>query len=86
MGGEGDAHRGVDAGELLDGEGVGERVGAAAPVLLGEGDAHQAELAHLGHELVGEGLGPVELLGHRRDLVASEVANGVSDQALLVRE
>ena len=40
-----DADRGVDPGQLLDRERVGERVGAAAAVLLRERDPHQAELA-----------------------------------------
>ena len=86
MGGQRDADRRVDPGQLLDGERVGERVGAAAAVLLGERDAHQPQLAHLRHELVGEGLGAVELLGDRRDLVAREVAHRVAEQALLVCE
>ena len=43
-----DRHRRVDPRELLDRERVGERVAAAAAVLLGEGDPHQVELAELG--------------------------------------
>ena len=70
--------------ELLDRERVGEGVCAASPVLLGEGDSHQAELAHLLDELVGEELLAVELLGDRRDLLAGEVADGVAQQPLLV--
>ena len=42
-----DRHRGVHARELLDRERVGERVAAAAAVLLGERDAHQVQLAEL---------------------------------------
>ena len=49
-----DRDRGVDARQLLDRERVGERVGAAAAVLLGERDAHQAQLAELAHDLVRE--------------------------------
>ena len=86
VGGHRDRHRGVDPGQLLDRERVGERVGAAAPVLLRERDAHQAELAHLRDELVGKRLGAVELLGDRRHLVAGEVAHGVAQQPLLVGE
>ena len=63
------ADRGVDPGQLLDRERVGERVGAAAAVLLRERDPHQPELAHLGDDLVGEALVAVELLGDRRDLL-----------------
>ena len=54
VGGERDADRGVDPRQLLDRERVGERVGAAAAVLLGERDPHQAQLAHLGDDLVRE--------------------------------
>ena len=86
MGGHRDADRGVDPGQLLDRERVGEGRGAAAAVLLRERDPHQPELAQLGDELVGERLRPVELLGHRRDLVAGELADGVAQQALLVGE
>ena len=44
VGGHRDADRGVHPRQLLDRERVGERVGAAAAVLLGERDAHQPEL------------------------------------------
>ena len=84
VGAQRDRDRGVDPGQLLDRERVGERVAAAAAVLLRERDPHQAELAHLRDELVGERLGPVELLGDRRDLVAGEVADRVAQQPLLV--
>ena len=49
----------------------------AAADLLGERDAHPPELAHLGHDLVGEALLPVELLGRGRDLLHGEVADGL---------
>ena len=81
-----DRDRGVDPGQLLDRERVGERVAAPAAVLLGERDPHQAELAHLRDQLVGERLRAVELLGDGRDLVAGEVADGVAQQPLLVGE
>ena len=56
VGGHRDADRGVDPGQLLDRQRVGEGVGAAAAVLLREGDPHQPQLAHLGDDLVGEAL------------------------------
>ena len=86
MGRKRDADGRVDPGQLLDGKRIGERVGAAAAVLLGERDAHQPQLAHLRHQLVWEGLGAVELLGDGADLVAREVAHRVADQALFVGE
>ena len=52
--GERDRDRRVDARELLDRDRVGERVAARAAELLGERDAHQPELGHLGDELVRE--------------------------------
>ncbi len=70
--------------KLLDRERVGERVGAAAAVLLAERDAHEPQLAHLRHQVVWEGLGSVELFGDRPDLVSGEVADRVADQALFV--
>jgi hypothetical protein len=76
----------VDARELLDRQRVGERVAARAAVLLGERDPHEPELAQLGDDLVREALLAVELLGHRRDLVAGEVADGLLDEAVVVGE
>ena len=84
VGGDRDRHARVHARELLDHERVGERVGPAAAVLLGVGHAHQAQLAELGDDLVGEALLPVELLGHRLDLVLREVAREALDRLLLV--
>ncbi len=83
MGAEGDRDRGVHARELLHRERVGERVAAAAAVLLGEGDAHQAQRAELGDDLIGEGLRAVELLGDRRDLALGELAHGAADQLVV---
>jgi hypothetical protein len=79
-----DGHGGVDARELLDRQRV-LQCGAAGPAdVLGERDPHPAQLAHPAHELVGEGLRAVELLGDRRDLLAREVANGLLELAGVV--
>jgi hypothetical protein len=75
-GAEGDRHRGVHAGQLLDRERVGERVAAPAPVLLRERDPHQVETGEALDDLVGEALLAVDLLGDRRHLLAGEVAHG----------
>ena len=83
MRGDGDRHRRVDPRQLLDRDRVRERVPAAAAVLLGDRDAHQPELGHLGDELVGEAVLAVELLGDRRDLLVGERADGVADQLVL---
>ena len=61
-----DRHARVHARELLDRQRVLQRRAAGAADLLGERDAHPPELAHLGHDLVGEALLAVELLGDRR--------------------
>jgi hypothetical protein len=65
---------------------VPQRVPAGAADLLREGDPHPAELAHPRDQVVGEGLRPVELLGHRRDLLVGELANGLLEQAVVVGE
>ena len=80
-----DRDRGVHARELLDGERVGERVAAAAAVLLREGDPHQVERAELRDDLVRERLRAVELLGDGRDLALGEFAHGAPDQLVVGR-
>ncbi len=83
---DGDCHGRVHAGQLLDRDRVGERVGACAAVFLGDGNAHQPELGELGDEVVREAALPVELLGDRRDSIACERADRVADQLVLGRE
>ena len=68
------------------GDRVGERVGAAAAVLLRDRHAHQPELGQLGHELVREALLAVELLGDRRHALERELPHGVAQQLVLGRE
>jgi len=86
VGAERDGHGGVDARELLDGQRVGQRVGARAAVLLGKGNAHEVQLAELGNQLVGDGLGAVELSGHRRHLALGELPHRAPDQLVVVGE
>ena len=82
-----DADRGVDARELLDRERVGERVGAAAAVLLRERDAHQAELAQLARRSRrGTHLVRSSSSATGATSCAREVAHGVAQQPLLVGE
>ena len=69
------ATRAVDSSELLDRDRVLQRAAAPAADLFRERDAHPAELAHLGHQLVREGLGAIELRRDRRDLADGELAN-----------
>ncbi len=84
MGAQRDRHRRVDAGELLDGERVGERVAAGAAVLLGKRDPHQVELAQPADDVVRERVRPVELLGDGRDLLLGELADGSLQETVMV--
>ena len=86
MRGERDRDRGVDARQLLDRDGVGERVAARAPELLGERNPHQAEVGHLRDELVREPALAVELLGNGRDAVDGERPHRVAEELVLGRE
>ena len=52
----------ADLGQLLHAHGVGQNVAAGAAVLLGEVNAHHAQLSHLLDGLHGEALFLIELL------------------------
>ena len=86
VGGDRDRDRGVDPGELLDRDGVAERVAPAASVLLGDRDSQEPELRQLGDELVGEAVLAVELLGHGSDALLGELAHRPPQELVLVRE
>ena len=79
-----DRDRRVDPRELLDHQRICQRVPARSPVLLGERDAHQVELAEAADDRVRERMRAVELLGHRRDLLLGKLADGVPQQAVLI--
>src|ERR1700759_1379290 len=55
-------------------------------VLLGERQPEQAELAHLGHDVVGKLTALVVAADYRRDHVAGELGDGVPQVLLLRRE
>src|SRR5207302_8377085 len=82
--GDGDCDGGVDARQFLDGDRVGQRVAPSAAVLLRDRHPHQPELAELCDEVVREPRLAVELLGHRRDTLLREVADGRADELLLL--
>ena len=87
VGGHRDADRGVDAGQLLDREGVGERVGPAAAVLLRERDPHQPELAQLARRSRrGSASSRSSSSATGATSCARELAHGVAQQPLLVGE
>ncbi len=48
---------------------------------FGEGDAPPTQLGHLGHQLVGEGLGAIQLLGRGRDLLGGELPHRALQEA-----
>ena len=58
----------------------------APPYSSGIGRPINPSSAELGHELVREARLAVELLGHGRHLLPGELAHGVSDELLLLRE
>ena len=83
---DGDRDRRVDARQLLDRDRVGERVGAAAFVLLGDRHSHQTELGQLRDELVREALLAIELGRDRRDAFEGELPDGVANELVLFVE
>ena len=82
---EGDAHRLVDAADLLDRHAQAGEVAvlAGAAVLLGSGEPEQAELAHLLHDVDREVVVAVPLRGVRRDLGLGEVADAAAELLVL---
>src|SRR5581483_642874 len=83
---QGDGQRGVAAGDLLQGEAVGDEVAAGTAHALGEGQGEEAEPGHAGDQVVGELAGLVVVGGPGDDLALGEVAAEVADGALLVAE
>ena len=75
----GEAHRGRGAGDLLLRDDMFEIAEAEPAILLGDGDAVQAERAHFRPQLLGEPVLGVDLRGQRRDPVGGEAAGGVAD-------
>ena len=72
------------ARELLDDHRVGGEVEAHPAVLLRDRHAEQAELLHLLHDRLREGVLVVVLLGDRDDLVVDELADHLGDGLLLL--
>src|SRR5205814_10462190 len=68
------------------GDGVGERVGSGAPVLLRDRHPHQPELGELADELVRKAFLPVELLGDGRNTLEGESSDRVPQKLVLGRE
>jgi hypothetical protein len=81
-----DRERGVDPGDLLDRDAVGERVEAGAAPLLGVGQAEEAKLGHLAHEFRGELLLLVALGGPGQDSLEGELARGLANGKVLLAQ
>jgi hypothetical protein len=81
-----DRDRRIDPRQLFDRDRVRDGVCACAAVLLRDGHPHQAELGELGDELVRETVLTIELGRDGRDPRLRELAHGVSDELLLLRQ
>ena len=77
-----DADGGVDGGDLFDGEDGAEEGAADAAVLVGDFDAHEAEVEELGDDGGAHLLGFVHLADERCDLVAGELADRLLEELL----
>ncbi len=78
MGAIAEPDRARSAAHLLHGHAVLEVAETAAAVVLLHGDAVQAQRAHLRPELTRKTVGPVDLLGERRDLLLREAEHRVA--------
>ena len=74
----GQADRGRAARDFLHRHAMGEIAEPGAAVFLLDGDAVQAERAHLRPQIAREGVGLVDLVGARRDLVVAKSSRVVS--------
>ncbi len=81
-----DPDRAAHPRELLDGDGVRERVETRAADLLGIGNAEQAQRGSLADDLHRELALPLEVVGDRGDPLRREVAHGATDLLVLRRE
>src|SRR6185369_3830319 len=75
----------VAALQLLHDEAVGDAAQAGEAV-IGDAGAEEVQAPHLEDQLEGGARLAVALLDDRFDLVVDELAHGLADQALLVRE
>ena len=77
---------GAGLGHLLDRHGVGHAVAAAAAVRLGDGNPHEAELAHAADGLVRKARLAVDVRGDGAHGLLGELARHRLDHLLLVPE
>ncbi len=86
LGDKGDGRGAAGPCDLLHGDGIADAIAPHPPVLLGKGQAEEAQLAHLAKGLHGEPVLFVYLLSDGFDLVFSKVAHHLADQFLLLVE
>ena len=86
VGRDDEPERAPDAADLLDRDGIGERVEAGAALVLGDRDAEPAQLADAPDDLDREATLALVLLDDRRDLGDHEVADRVAQQRVLRRQ
>src|SRR5262245_30275243 len=84
--GQRDARGGAHPRDLLDGDRVAQGVEPGAAVALGIREPHEAQLAHLAHDVGGELLLLVDLAGNGRQDLVRELARHLSDLVMLFSE
>jgi len=84
VGGNDDSGGAADLSQLLHAHCIGQHIGASAAILLGEVNAHHAQLRHLLDGLHGEALFLIDLLSQRLDLVLGEFPVHLAEHLLLV--
>ncbi len=86
MSGDDDGGSSANLGQLLHAHGIGENVAAGAAILLGEINAHHAELCHFLHGFHGKTLFLVKLLCQRLYFSFGKFAVHLTEHQLLVRQ
>ena len=86
MGPVGQADAGRGAGDFLDGDGVGQITHPRSAVFLGDGDAQQAQLAHLAPQGGGKLVRSVNLRRDRLDPVLSPAVHGLAQRVHILAQ
>ena len=86
MGRDDEPERSPHAADLLDRDGVGERVEARTALVLRDGDAQPAHLAEALHDVDGEFSLALVLVDDRCDFLRHELADRVAEEDVLGRE
>src|SRR5690606_5771022 len=82
--GDDHAHSGADAGNLLQGQDVGDEIGSRSAPLFRNGNAHQSELGHLVDDRPGKFVLFIHLLDGRGDPIPGEIPDHPAHHFLLV--